>query len=346
MRRIIKKKAQEGSSNLNWLAVAALILIFVVPAVSEEIAQESQQSDPNAPQKYIRGYKVDTSRRDEEGNFIRTPVYQDEPNKVLPAAQPPTRLDALGAGLQRGAFDIGPEVYSFKYEEPGYMEEKGIFYGVRFGYTVHELVPVSPKESPSDHGMMFRAEGRFAFGQVDYDGELQDGTPYTINNINDFAFEGRFLVGADMLLGDTLNTLYAGVGYRYLNDDPSFDPAGYERESNYFYVPVGYQFDSSHKIGWSLGFGAEYDFFIIGIQKSHLSDVGLNDVNNRQNSGYGYRAYLRLQHKSKDASFIIEPFYRFWDINDSEVEYAGFGFYGLEPANETTEIGVQLFWAF
>ena len=31
---------------------------------------------------------------------------------------------------------------------------------------------------------------------------------------------------------------------------------------------------------------------------------------------------------------------------DSEVSTAGFGTYGLEPANETTEIGVQLFWMF
>ena len=188
---------------------------------------------------------------------------------------------------------------------------------------------------------MFRTEARLAYGQVDYDGALLDGTPYKIDGINDFVLEGRLLLGGDMLFGDTLNTLYSGVGYRYLNDDPSSDPAGYERESNYLYVPLGYQFDSNHKTGWSFGFSAEFDVFIVGEQRSHLSDVGGYDVDNRQNSGYGYRASVRFQHKIKDAIFTIEPFFRYWDIDDSEVEPAGY-----EPANETKEIGVQLFWMF
>jgi hypothetical protein len=355
---------------LNWLAVAMLPLIFVVPSVSEGIAQEPQQADPNAPQKTIRGYKLKLApsgepAKDEEGNWIFVPVYVDEPNEVppvaIPSTQPPAPPAALGVGLQRTTWDIGPEVYlqrttwdigpevySFKYEEPGLMEDEGIFYGVRLGYTFREWAPSSPKESPSDGGAMFRAEGRLAFGQVDYDGELMDGTPYTIDGIDDFALEGRLLLGADMLRGDTLNTLYTGIGYRYLNDDTSFDPAGYERESNYLYVPLGYQFDSSDKVGWSFGFNAEFDFFIVGYQRSHTSDYDpiLLDVDNRQESGYGYRASVRFQHKSKDAIFVIEPFFRYWDINDSEVSSAGFGEYGLEPANETTEVGIQLFWMF
>ena len=351
MKQNIQRAAQERSIVLNWLAVVTLALFFMVPAFSEEVAQESQQADPNEPRKILRGYKVDTSRRDEKGKFIRIPVYTDEPNEVPYVAPPevkPARSAALEAGLQRIIVDIGPEVYRFKYEESDLMEEEGIMYGVRFGYTVHDLVPISPKESSSDRGVMYRAEGRLAFGKVDYDGELLDGTPYKVDNIDDFTFEGRFLLGADMLRGDTLNTFYAGVGYRYLNDDSSFDPAGYERESKYLYVPLGYQFDSSHKVGWSLGFGAEFDILILGNQRSHLSDIdpAFPNMDNRQNDGYGYRASVRLRHKSKDAIFIIEPFYRYWDINDSEIEYLGGGVYGLEPANETAEIGIQLYWIF
>jgi len=350
---MISREAQEGSINLIWLAVAALTLIFIVPAVSEEIAQEPQEADPNAPQKIIRGYKVDTSRKDEDGNFIRTPVYEEVSSEVPPVARPavmpttqsPALSAALGVGLQRTSWDIGPEIYSFKYEEPGYMEEEGVFYGVRFGYTSRSWVPASPKESPSDGGAMFRAEGRFAFGQVDYDGALMDGTPLTYDNQDDFVFEGRLLLGGDRMGGNVLNTLYAGIGYRYLYDDlGSGGLGGYERESNYLYVPLGYQFDSSHKVGWSFGFGDEFDIFIIGEQRSHLSDLDpiLPDVDNRQNSGYGYRASLRFQHKSKDAIFTIEPFFRYWDIEDSEFEYGVL----FEPANETTEIGIQLFWIF
>ena len=344
MKQVFNKEAQEGSLNSKWLTAAVLVLSFVFTAVSEETAQEPQQTDPNAPSKVIRGYKVDTSRRDEEGNFVRTPVYTDS-NEVPPSAKSATKPPTIipDTGLQRVVADIGPEVYSFKYEEPD-IEEEGIFYGVRFGYTVHDMVPASPKEPPSERGMMFRTEGRVAFGQVDYDGALMGGTPYKINNIDDFSFEGRFLLGADMLHGEILSTIYSGIGYRYLNDDLSFDPSGYERVSNYFYVPVGYQLDSCRKAGWSLGFGAEFDVFITGTQRSYLSDVDpiLPDIDNDQNSGYGYRASLRLKNKSKDAIFMVEPFFRFWDIDKSDLAY------GLlyEPANETTEIGIQLFWIF
>ncbi len=311
MNRLINREAQERGFNLNWPAVAVLILIFMIPGVPEGIAQE--------------------------------PVA---PPDATPTAKSPALSVVSGLGLRRTTLDIGPEVYSFKYEEPGFMEEEGLFYGVRLGYTIRDWVPASPKKSPLDGGSMFRAEFRFARGQVDYDGETLEGTPARADDIDDFAFEGRLLFGGDMLRGDSLNTLYAGIGYRYLNDDSSIYAGGYERESNYLYVPLGYQFDSSHKVGWSFGFGAEYDFFIAGIQRSHLSNVGLYDIDNRQNRGYGYRASFRFQHKSKYAIFTIEPFFRYWDIDDSEIEYAGYDYYGLEPANKTREIGVQLFWIF
>jgi hypothetical protein len=49
---------------------------------------------------------------------------------------------------------------------------------------------------------------------------------------------------------------------------------------------------------------------------------------------------------SKDAVFVIEPFLRYWDIDNSDVEYAGYDIYVWEPANETTEYGIQLIWMF
>ncbi|MFH1715738.1 MAG: hypothetical protein ABIF19_00170, partial [Planctomycetota bacterium] len=361
--------------NLSRLVAAVLAVIFVAPAVYG--GTESEQADPNAPKDKVRGYqaerdlktgkirtypvyedqkedpvtyrvKTDASgepMKDEEGNFIFT-AEPNEARAVPPVAPPwagPQQPPASRPGLRRHAVDIGPEIYHFKYEEPAFpgfpgIKEEGTFYGLRFGYTSRDWVPASPKVSPSDGGGMFRAEGRFAFGQVDYDGATQGGSPLTFDNQDDFAFEGRLLLGGDMLRGDTLNTLYAGIGYRYLYDDlGNGGPAGYERESNYLYVPLGYQFDSSHKVGWSFGFGAEFDVFIVGMQRSHVYPV----LENRQNSGYGYRASVRFQHKSQDAIITIEPFFRYWDIDDSEVEPGGY-----EPANETTEFGIQLIWLF
>ena len=165
---------------------------------------------------------------------------------------------------------------------------------------------------------------------------------YSDNN-DDWVFEGRFALGNDWLHRSTLHTVYAGIGYRYLNDDSSSDPSGYERESNYLYVPIGYQFDSSPTMGWSFGFGVEYDVFIVGMQSSHFRDIGT--VDNRQNTGYGYRASVKLQYKSKTGIFVVEPFIRYWDIDDSEWEYVG-GYGCHEPPNETTEIGISLLWMY
>ena len=350
MRRVIKRKTQEGNINLKRMAVAALILVFMVTVVSEG-------GEPNATKGKVKKYRIQTDAsgepmKDASGNFIFVPAYDDESNEFSPVAPPlityqPALSPALKAKSQKITMDIGPEIYSFKYKEPGFMEEEGTFYGVHIGYTFRDWMPASPKESPSGGGSMFRAEGRFAKGQVDYDGALQDGTPLTNDNQDDFVFEGRLLLGGDWMGGNVLNTVYAGMGYRYLNDDlGSGRPGGYERESNYYYVPIGYEIDTNIQGGWSLGGRVEFDYLLWGMQKSHLSDVGLYDVDKRQNNGLGYRASIRFQHKSKDAVFAIEPFFRYWDINKSEVKYDPLGNGWIEPENETKEIGVQLFWMF
>ena len=275
-----------------------------------------------------------------------------QPEREKPKAEKPKHEEVSPAPdrlLRRNTYYIGPELYSFKYEEPGYMEEEGMFYGIAFGAIYREWVSDYPRQTLSDNKMMVRGEGRFAFGEVDYDGAVQDITtgeitPLTINGIDDFVLEGRLLFGPEWLGENTLNTLYAGIGYRYLNDDPSFHPAGYERESNYYYVPIGFEIDTDLQAGWSWAGRIEYDFLLWGMQKSHLSDIHpiLPDVENDQKSGYGYRVSIKIQYKSKDVILAIEPFFRYWDIDKSDVKFGGI----FEPANETTEYGIQLIWMF
>ena len=344
MKQVIKKKAQEISSNLIWLVVVTLAFIYMVPAISKG-------DESNAPvkkgQKYIKKdvVKRDDSGKlmtDKSGSYIFVPVYEPVPDEVPPVELPPIQSLVISptfrTKLHKESVYIGPEIYTYRYKEPSFMENEGIFYGMHFGCTSRDWV----SDSSSNGGSVFKAEGRFAFGRVDYDGALMDGTPYKINGINDLVLEGRLLLGADMLIRDILGTLYSGVGYRYLNNDTSFDPAGYERESNYLYIPLGGEIYTNLKADWYWGARIEFDYLAWGMQKSHLSDIGLNDVHNRQNSGYGYRASVRFEHKSKDAVFAIEPFYRYWDIDKSEVKYGSV----FEPSNDTKEIGVQLFWMF
>ena len=83
------------------------------------------------------------------------------------------------------SWEIGAELSSIKYEEPGLMEESGVMIGVGGSYTF------------KNNKKMFKTEGVFKYGQVDYEGSLQDGTPHTFDNIDDYIFEVRGLGGYD-----------------------------------------------------------------------------------------------------------------------------------------------------
>ena len=176
----------------------------------------------------------------------------------------------------------------------------------------------------------------------------------TLDNIDDLTLEFRGLggFGFDIFTASTL-TPYLGVGYRYLNDDlkgkvTSTGAAGYERESNYFYSPIGIETLTELNNGWFWGLRAEYDYFWRGVQKSHLSDANpaYNDLENDQNKGYGVRGSVKLLMKSEEIDFVIEPFIRYWNIKKSEdakVTFAGVIIgTGYEPKNHTTEAGIKM----
>jgi len=241
--------------------------------------------------------------------------------------------------LRESGMELGFELSHITYEEPGVMEEKGIMYGVDGSYAIH-----------LKSNFMFGLEGRFSSGQVDYDGKLSDGTPYTVDDIDDYIFEGRLLVGYDCAVSKTtVITPYTGLGYRYLNDDLAEDRNGYERESNYFNSPIGIDAIVNLGNGWFIGVIAEYDIFWYGLQKTHLGDVyaGVDVLENDQEKGYGARGSIRIQKKGNKMDLVIEPFIRYWDIKQSDTSAViltgtniiGFGY---EPENNSTEYGIKL----
>lgn len=103
--------------------------------------------------------------------------------------------------LPKYSAEASAETYYFQYREPGVMREKGVFYGLGGAYTFRDKI-------------MLRAEGRGAFGRVDY---KNSGT---LKNIDDFTLEFRGLGGYGFnIFTSSILTPYFGVGYRYLNDD-------------------------------------------------------------------------------------------------------------------------------
>jgi hypothetical protein len=231
----------------------------------------------------------------------------------------------------RHIWEIGPEISYIEYREPDIMSEKGLMYGIDAAYSYH-------------NGVMIKVAGRFSYGQVDYQNSV------TFNNIDDIIFEIRALGGYDFKLSKSLTmTPFIGLGYRYLRDDmagrisPAGSEKGYLRESNYYYSPIGIEAVNVFDNGWSAGAIIEYDYFWKGTQKSNFSTAvaGYNDVENDQNSGYGLRGSIMIKKQTARLFFAIEPFIRYWNIDQSEIQNLTDYETVLEPKNESTEIGVK-----
>ena len=244
---------------------------------------------------------------------------------------------AFAAQMDVHNFEVGPEIYYFNYEEPGVMEEDGVFYGVGAAYRYHNT-------------LMLGLDGRLAFGSVDYTSPASG----SIDDINDVVIETRGTFGMDWSMKDNVVlTPFSGFGYRYLNDDTSGRSSttgalGYERESNYYYSPIGLAARWSGAQDWTVTLSGEYDFFWSGTQKSHLSDAvaTLNDLENDQDDGYGTRASLAVEKKGRKMDWVCEAFWRYWDIEESNAAplslsgtVIGVGF---EPANDSFEIGGRI----
>jgi hypothetical protein len=239
----------------------------------------------------------------------------------------------------RHTWEIGPEISYIEYKEPDVMSEKGLMYGIGVAYTYR-------------NGVMIKVAGRYSYGQVDYDGTG------TINNIRNDIFEIRLIEGYDFKISSSFTmTPFFGFGYRYLRDDmagriSSTGNKGYLRESNYFYSPIGIEAVHVFDKGWSTGVILEYDYFLLGKQKSYLSGVlaGINDIENNQKSGYGLRGSIIIKKQTDRVFYVIEPFIRYWNIDKSDVQdvtYSGTVIgTAWEPKNQSTEIGVKFMIGF
>jgi len=246
---------------------------------------------------------------------------------------------------EKHAVEFGTEISHITYREPGVMRESGVMYGLTASYAYRGLLAPSPKDIGK---LMLKIEGKGSWGLVDY---RNSGTT---DNISDYMLEFRGFGGYALSVSKAITlTPYFGVGYRYLIDDmagkiSSTGAAGYERESNYLYSPLGLEAVADLGGSWYVGVTAEYDIFWWGRQISHRSNVnaGYNDWKNDQHEGYGIRGSVKIQKKYQTVYFTAEPFVRYWNIKRSEnADWTFRGTrigYGYEPKNHSTEIGLGL----
>lgn len=228
---------------------------------------------------------------------------------------------------------LGMYLSDITYTEPDVMQEEGSLTGFIARYNSHK------------QGDFSALELHYATGYMDYEGSGK------MTDIPDTMFEIRGLLGSDtnVELGYQVTT-YIGLGYRYLNDDSSGMlsntlASGYEREQTYLYVPLGLQIAQRPvPKKWYFSARLEYDFFLFGKNTSHLGDIpGYDDVSLNQNDGYGYRASIAFNKEiTLGAAITIEPFYRYWNVSDSNVTYDSMGRGWIEPYNYSKEFGISL----
>lgn len=238
--------------------------------------------------------------------------------------------DSSASMVDTHEIEIGVEASHIKYVENNLMDEQGVMYSIAASYAYHD-------------GLMLKVDGRIAAGRVDYTSNRTG----SLKNIFDNMAEMRGVAGYDFGLYDWfMVTPYAGIGYRYLQDDGSgkhttTGHAAYNRESEYFYLPMGVELRYQLSETWFLGGHLEYDLFLQGKQASHVLGNVWPAVHNKQSSGYGYRGSVKLRHCFGSFGVSVEPFMRCWSIDSSELTYY-YGALFVEPKNTSKEYGVRI----
>jgi hypothetical protein len=283
-------------------------------------------------------------------NHVTSPGAPASPDKAIkdsqmgtlsPAAVRKTPLESAKAP-QEQQVKVAAEFSHITYKEPDFdVTEKGPFLGL---YGAYDFRPESLRYWPVN---VFHLDGHFNFGLIKY--TSPDGW---IKNVKDYMVEPRLWLGRDIpLVSLSTITPYGGIGYRFLYDHlgEASDVGGYDRRSQYLYVPVGFELTTQMVEGWQLTFNPEYDILIHGWQTSYYSqaDSDLPDLNNPQTKGYGLRGSIDMIKKMDRVNFMISPYVRYWHIKQSKTTTAinqssGLGLVGFEPENKSAEYGVRL----
>lgn len=251
--------------------------------------------------------------------------------------------------------EAGISAYQYHYEEPGLMAIQGLLFDVNTALAI---------QRPQDRLPIIRAEGRYF---------LSDDPTYTSENTGTSyrnyhtGFETRLLLG---------QKLYAGIGYRELvhhgeGTVSSTGHIGYDRRSQYTYIPIGIRFtlNTTNNRPWTINI--EYRNLQHGMQTSRLkkgTSLGTSSVNyytlpddkdfkNNQPNGYGVHVAIKsmkqLPHRiiPKDNQFKINAlattiFFNYWNIDDSDFVRVNQSLVLYEPRNYTTELGIALHLIF
>jgi hypothetical protein len=240
--------------------------------------------------------------------------------------------------------EIGVTISSYSYSEPSLSVTNN---ATNFGIVYAKTKSLQGNE--------------FVLSEMEYVNGADNYTGSGTATIPKYYYNLKLAYAQTFSVDDYVIAPYIGLGYRFLNQNgegitSSTGAYAYARQSTYVYIPIGVKRRDKLQNNAVLETTAEFDYLMYGNQFSGLSISNNHgwsnypDINNRQNSGYGF--YLSAIYKSDDG-WSYGPYYKYWNIGESEKAYATVKYgstyysgYAYEPANTTNEYGFKIMYKF
>ncbi len=273
-------------------------------------------------------------------NFAITPTPESELLKNEESVEPPKLFanQFLEFGLMYHYFDYKEDI-----DPPGKSTEKGWLPGFYLGWSYNKKNDIYSKVLIE-----------FSYGETEYDGTTQSGTPISFSNDNDqFLFRGEWNIGYNFVIAKDISLKpYAGYGYRYWSRGDAkvtATYASYKERYYWHYLPVGMRADVTLGDKLFIEPNAGFRWMFYGRMTAYLSelDPGYNDPEFKLGNKLGWYAEIPVRYKfSPYWSVVVKPWYEYSKIgksNDDDLTYCGYydGTY-YEPASRTHQYGLNV----
>lgn len=254
-------------------------------------------------------------------------AFAEAPAALAVSAQP--TIETTLAVASPYTYELGVSTHRELYEEftsaGKLMQEEAMMTSIRG----------SVSRKVGDTGGTVILSGAYSFGDADYTGSYWGGQYGDLQR----GGLGRYSVETSLMYKYTSPmwngvTVGSGLGYRRLVDNlQEGGPGGYKRSNDRYYLALSLEKEIVVS-DWTITPAVQYKHLL---KSEQFSDIA-GGVTVAQNSGYGAEVSMAFATKLGGYETIITPFYRTWDIQDSEVSRSGL----YEPRNTTTESGVAL----
>lgn len=261
-------------------------------------------------------------------------------------------------GLKKHNLEVAYEISDYGYREP-HMEYPIHITAKKQGVSlVYTRISVRSEDVTDEDPTFATLELRYMTGKADYDGFWSDGTELQMYDEKDYYMEAALKIGRYYTLTDFMKLWpYLGIGWRSLRngEDGVIDLGGgnygetYQRTSTYIYVPLGLKWETNFGSAVKLSLNGQFDWLLRGNQSSHTTMlVNSHNFSNKQDKGYGVRTSAKLETNFGKMGIFVEPFWRYWKIQNSAEEWIysvsdptnPIG-YVIEPFNITREYGIR-----